>query len=142
MKNLFTIIFLTVLFAVFSETYAQSTDTTKAPVKHGRNFVDANGDGYNDNAPDHDGDGIPNGVDPDYTGAKVQKGKRAFVDLNGDGINDNAAQARAKRGKGYGPADGTGNKGVAPKNGSGNNPGSNDGTSNQGSGRGKKWGKK
>ena len=41
--------------------------------KHGVGFVDENGDGYNDNAPDVDGDGIPNGMDPDYTGAKARK---------------------------------------------------------------------
>ncbi len=57
-----------------------------------KGFVDANGDGYNDNAPDADGDGIPNGMDPDYTGAKMRKGNShaGFIDLNGDGINDNA----------------------------------------------------
>jgi hypothetical protein len=32
----------------------------------GKNFVDLNGDGINDNAPDADGDGIPNGLDPDW----------------------------------------------------------------------------
>ncbi|MFH0734475.1 MAG: hypothetical protein V1773_09380 [bacterium] len=32
----------------------------------GNKFVDINGDGINDYAPDHDGDGIPNGLDPDY----------------------------------------------------------------------------
>ncbi len=57
--------------------------------QHGRGFVDENGDGINDNAPDADGDGIPNGQDPDYTGAKQGNG-RGFVDENGDGINDNA----------------------------------------------------
>ncbi len=29
-------------------------------------FVDEDGDGFNDLAPDDDGDGIPNGLDPDY----------------------------------------------------------------------------
>jgi len=29
-------------------------------------FVDEDGDGFNDLAPDADGDGIPNGLDPDY----------------------------------------------------------------------------
>jgi len=50
------------------------------------------GDGYNDNAPDHDGDGIPNGQDDDYTGSKNRKGNssKGFVDADGDGINDNA----------------------------------------------------
>jgi hypothetical protein len=32
----------------------------------GRGFVDEDGDGVNDLAPDHDGDGIPNGKDPDW----------------------------------------------------------------------------
>ena len=52
-------------------------------------FVDANGDGYNDNAPDHDNDGIHNGLDPDW---KKNQRKRIrqyqFVDLDGDGIHD------------------------------------------------------
>ena len=58
----------------------------------GIGFVDANGDGYNDNAPDADGDGIPNGQDPDYTGVKMHNGfgSKGFVDADGDGINDNA----------------------------------------------------
>jgi hypothetical protein len=42
-------------------TQAQTCNMT------GTNFVDLDGDGFNDNAPDHDGDGIPNGLDPDYT---------------------------------------------------------------------------
>ena len=29
-------------------------------------FIDENGDGFNDNAPDYDGDGIPNRIDPDF----------------------------------------------------------------------------
>ena len=46
----------------------------------GSNFVDLDGDGFNDNAPDHDGDGIPNGLDPDYVknaqdGSGYKKGK-------------------------------------------------------------------
>lgn len=60
-------------------------------VQHGLRFVDENGDGFNDNAPDADGDGIPNGQDPDYQGAKARKGnpQKGFVDEDGDGINDN-----------------------------------------------------
>lgn len=96
--------------------------------EHGPGFVDENGDGYNDNAPDHDGDGIPNGLDPDYTGAKNRSGKGAkgFVDANGDGINDNIQAARNGKGKsgksGYGPGDGSGKKGIGPKDGTGNGP--------------------
>ena len=32
-----------------------------------------NGDGFNDNAPDADGDGIPNGRDEDYTVLRTEK---------------------------------------------------------------------
>ncbi|HID39552.1 MAG TPA: hypothetical protein EYP36_08565 [Calditrichaeota bacterium] len=60
---------------------------------HRMHFVDEDGDGYNDNAPDHDGDGIPNGLDPDWyklhKGKGKAKGKKPkFIDLDGDGIND------------------------------------------------------
>lgn len=65
--------------------------TEKSEMKHGHGFVDADGDGYNDNAPDHDGDGIPNGIDPDYEGKNKKKG---FVDLDGDGINDNIGSGK------------------------------------------------
>lgn len=51
-------------------------------------FVDLDGDGYNDHAPDHDGDGIPNRLDPDWKKRK-RTGQPRFIDLNGDGINDN-----------------------------------------------------
>jgi hypothetical protein len=107
MKKLFTIITLLGILAAFAEVSAQTT--TNPPANHGKNFVDKNGDGYNDNAPDHDGDGIPNGVDPDYKGAKVQKNK--FVDLNGDGINDNAGKGN-KSGKGVKGGYGTAGKGM------------------------------
>jgi len=69
---------------------------------HGKRFVDENGDGYNDNAPDHDGDGIPNGQDPDWTKPQDGTGNkfgqksgrlwnnkgRGFIDVDGDGICD------------------------------------------------------
>jgi hypothetical protein len=70
----------------------QSGNTYQNKIQHGKAFQDKNGDGVNDNAPDHDGDGIPNGQDSDYDGAKNRagNGKKGFVDENGDGINDNA----------------------------------------------------
>ena len=75
----------------------KQTEKKKIEVKAEKNkvkgFVDEDGDGYNDNAPDHDGDGIPNGLDPDY---KQGDRKKGFVDLDGDGINDNAAFGRKK----------------------------------------------
>ena len=65
-------------------------------------FVDKNGDGYNDNAPDHDNDGIPNELDPDWHRLMKEKNKLRkpkFIDLNGDGINDNLQKISLKQGK-------------------------------------------
>jgi hypothetical protein len=80
-------------------------------------FVDENGDGYNDNAPDHDGDGIPNGLDPDYQPLNPDRGKRfGFVDEDGDGINDRFQDAdgdgipNCQDPDWVRPQDGTGNK--------------------------------
>jgi hypothetical protein len=56
--------------------------------KVGQKFIDLDGDGFNDQAPDEDGDGIPNSLDPDWQKQKNQE----FVDLDGDGINDNMMQ--------------------------------------------------
>lgn len=66
-----------------------------------RGFIDEDGDGVNDLSQDTDGDGIMNGMDPDYTSsAGVQTGRfrgrgmmggfgaAGFVDEDGDGIND------------------------------------------------------
>jgi hypothetical protein len=62
-------------------------------------FVDADGDGYNDNAPDHDGDGLPNRLDPDWK--KLQKkrknGQLPFIDQDGDGVNDRLQQAEGEQ---------------------------------------------
>jgi len=130
----------------------QNPEEVKNQIQHGYRFVDENGDGYNDNAPDHDGDGIPNGIDPDYTGPKNQigKGTKTFIDENGDGINDNIQAGKSGKGgkgngrkSGYGPGDGTGNKGVGPQDGSGNGPktGGCDGTGPKGKGKAGKGGK-
>ncbi len=73
----------------------QTENQTANSFQHGHKFVDENGDGINDNAPDADGDGIPNGQDPDYVGSQKRAGHGAkgFIDLDGDGINDNALDA-------------------------------------------------
>lgn len=128
MKRLVYLFVVAALTLVYTNSFAQ-TEEPATPVTHGTNFVDANGDGYNDNAPDADGDGIPNGMDPDYTALGSQAGRGGFVDADGDGINDNAGQGKrgASNGKGgYGPKDGTGNKGVGPQDCTGNGVG--DGT--------------
>jgi len=148
------------VFSLHSLVFADDAKTTKTEnkeqvkvvektqvtneIQHGKNFVDVNGDGYNDNAPDADGDGIPNGQDPDFQGAKnraAKTGTPRFVDENGDGINDNAmSSGNAKNRKGgNGPGDGTGNKGIGPKDGTGYGPGAKsgncDGTGPKGKGQ-------
>jgi len=82
----FLILSFTCLFAQDS-TKTENKEETK---EHQQHFIDEDGDGYNDNAPDHDGDGIPNGLDPDWQKQNEEKRNRQrFVDLDGDGINDN-----------------------------------------------------
>ena len=78
-----------------------------------------NGDGLNDNAFDSDGDGIPNGQDPDFVRPKDGTGKQ----------NRNGKNTQTKfGGNKYGPGNGTGNNGVGPKDGTGNGSGNGTGT--------------
>ncbi|HOI30458.1 MAG TPA: hypothetical protein PLZ15_11945 [Melioribacteraceae bacterium] len=141
MKRIFSILILSAILIAYSDISAQ-TQNPPPPKEHGKKFVDKNGDGYNDNAPDHDGDGIPNGLDPDYLALKNKNAHGRFVDLDGDGIKDNAS-GKGRKGKmgqgGIGPADGTGNKGIGKKY--GNSDGTGDPAQNTNRG-GKKWGKK
>ncbi|MCK5127241.1 MAG: hypothetical protein KAR42_13385 [candidate division Zixibacteria bacterium] len=67
---------------------------------NGTNFVDLNGDGFNDNAPDHDGDGIPNGLDEDYVknaqdGAGYQKGK--LGENKSEGMVQNGTMTKSQK---------------------------------------------
>jgi hypothetical protein len=93
-------LFKYLILSIILAGYSFGQDSTKAQTgkelgKHQKGsykkFIDVDGDGYNDTAPDHDGDGIPNGIDPDYI--KMNKRERnnslEFIDSNGDGINDN-----------------------------------------------------
>jgi len=57
-------------------------------------FIDENGDGFNDLAPDTDGDGIPNKFDEDFV--RPQDGS--------------GARFGGKKGSDVGPADGTGQR--------------------------------
>jgi len=88
---------------------AQTCDSTRA------GFVDMNGDGFNDNAPDHDGDGIPNGQDPDWiknpqdgTGYMHKNMKGTAAQTQNKGEDKPGVQTQAQ--KKLGPADGTGNQ--------------------------------
>ena len=148
MKKTITILSLALLFLV-GNLFAQNNNNGKNQNRKGNTnqvgFVDENGDGYNDNAADHDGDGIPNGMDEDYTGAKNRKGNKSkgFVDADGDGINDNALDAdgdgipNGKDDDFVRPQDGSGGmRGSANSGGSGT--GDCDGTGPKGSRRGGK----
>lgn len=110
--SVFALVAMFLTFAAFSaDSYAQNG-------VHGPGFIDENGDGYNDNAPDHDGDGIPNGVDPDYVPLNPDRGSRfgGFIDEDGDGICDNLQDAdgdgipNCEDPDYVRPQDGTGNK--------------------------------
>lgn len=79
---------LTLLILGSAVLQAQTCDSTGVKTAgRGHGFIDADGDGKNDNAKDLDGDGIPNGKDPDYQRIGAGKG-RGFIDTDGDGIND------------------------------------------------------
>lgn len=76
---------------------AQTCDSTRSK------FVDLNGDGFNDKALDHDGDGIPNGQDPDFikgpkdgSGAMHEYQKGEAVQAANQGETQPMVQTRAQ----------------------------------------------
>lgn len=92
MKRFLKLTVMAMTIAVFgfalvtADLYAQNGSRNGV---RGAGFVDENGDGYNDLAPDHDGDGIPNRLDPDYVPLNPDREKgHGFIDEDGDGIND------------------------------------------------------
>jgi len=120
--KLSTLVILVSLFIISAGAFAMDKDPE---IQHGPRFVDLNNDGYNDNAPDADGDGIPNGQDEDYVPAGQQNGSSNngtwtrgrrfqnrtnvdigpnFIDADGDGVCDNFGQGKmlGKRGNGNG----------------------------------------
>ena len=89
------------LAAFFATNPVQAQDITIPPVQPG--FVDIDGNGVNDNAPDIDNDGVPNGLDADFArgtglGAGTQEN---WIDEDADGICDTyqsgAAQMNNRR---------------------------------------------
>ncbi len=107
-------------------------------------FIDEDGDGFNDLAPDADGDGIPNGLDDDYVRPRDADGK-SMDDASGslfqyknmfgklaDVMGHFALKSGSENGHMYGPGDCTG-IGEGPADGSGFGPGSADGGNGQGS---------
>ena len=94
-------------------------------------FIDEDGDGFNDLAPDADGDGIPNGMDEDYVRPEDGEGNMyrygQAEDFNGHmGEFANGQGQGEGVGQGYGPGDGTGHSGMGPGDGTGFGPGTGD----------------
>ena len=101
-------------------------------------FVDEDGDGFNDLAPDHDGDGIPNGLDPDFqppASAAAEGEGRGFGYMFGwldELFGRYAAWEDNENGHMFGVRDGSGT-GFGPAEGTGFGPGAGDGGNGQGS---------
>lgn len=76
-------------------------------------FIDEDGDGFNDLAPDADGDGIPNGLDPDYVKPAEGTGNQykwayAYGELFKRMFGQDVTLAAKVAGQGHwGPGDGT-----------------------------------
>ena len=107
-------------------------------------FIDEDGDGFNDLAPDADGDGIPNGLDPDYVKPEDGTGMmNRLANKYGELFRryfgeDAVAAMNGMGGNNYGPGDGTGTgsglgdgTGFGPGTGSGDSPGEGDGSGSQ-----------
>ncbi len=91
-------------------------------------FIDEDGDGFNDNAPDADGDGIPNGMDEDYVRPEDGSGNM-YRHGQAEGFTGKMGEFAhgLGQGQGYGPGDGTGfgnGGGMGPGDGTGFGPGS------------------
>ena len=97
-------------------------------------FIDEDGDGFNDLAPDADGDGIPNGLDPDYVKPEDGSGlMNRYAHQYGELFRRYFGEdvVAGEDGLHYGPGDGTGASGMmgdggdgfGPGTGSGENPG-------------------
>lgn len=110
-----TLILLTILAGTLLAVtaFAQDEgDTTESPATGPGTgvcrFLDEDGDGFNDLAPDADGDGIPNGQDEDYvrpqdgTGSQYRHQKQVGKNVDGE------VKSFARKGNRNGSADGTG----------------------------------
>lgn len=115
MKRISSLFTLTAVLLALGFYFTASSTVFAQGKPEGKGFVDANNDGYNDNAMDDDGDGIPNGQDPDYVPVEgVTHNGHGFLDADGDGVNDYAQDA-----DGDGIPNGQDPDWVAPADGSG-----------------------
>ena len=115
----FSLIFSLVFLLAFYFTAVDASAQTAAK-KNGKAFVDLNGDGVCDQFQagygfDDDGDGTPNGQDPDYVKPEDGSGKKF--------MRGTMSQHKFGNG-GFGPGDGNGRSGLGPRDGTGYGPGS------------------
>ena len=97
MKKIITILSLSLLFLA-GNLFAQDNTGSKKQNRKGQTkqvgFVDADKDGYNDNAADHDGDGVPNGQDGDFVRTQDGSGNK-----RGSGNSDGTSKGNRRGGK-------------------------------------------
>lgn len=116
MKNVLLTLFVILLGLAATAAMAQDDGEVTEPGFHNGpgecQFVDEDGDGFNDLAPDADGDGIPNGLDPDYvpagdgTAEQAQWGRleEFLAHFGMQTMTREGIQTQAE----YGPGDGSG----------------------------------
>ncbi len=111
-KNTFSIITLFSILVLFTinQLPAQDCDGFGGM----GDYIDENGDGFNDLAPDADGDGIPNGMDEDYVPPADGEGNQYGAgNGSGNGTGDCDGSGGGSGGhwgndeQGNGPGDGT-----------------------------------
>lgn len=129
-KLTITILSIVALMAFGAPAGAQTDEQPGNGYRVG-GFLDEDGDGFNDLAPDADGDGIPNGLDPDFEPVGDGSGQRWG---EGDGVCDRDGGFQAGPGA-MGAGGGFGGEG--PGSGSGFGPGAGDGTAGGGGGGGR-----
>jgi hypothetical protein len=138
------IILLAILFLVSlaaDQAWAQQKKKQAGKKARAQQFIDEDGDGFNDLLPDDDGDGIPNMIDPDYkghsaeslymhrymNGQTIEAERHRYQDMNQHG---EPGQYGPNDSTGHGQGDGRGGHHGNPD--SGNQGGNQDGQGGQG----------
>ena len=135
-----TIILLAILLTALLAVGANAQDNGPGNGDGMCRFIDEDGDGFNDLAPDADGDGIPNGLDPDYVKPEdgtglMNRWVHRYGELFRRYLGDDVFAAMSEMdGNHYGPGDGTGmgeGSGFGPGMGAGDSPGPGEGSNSQ-----------
>jgi len=113
-RKLLTTLMAAALLILTTSVYAQDFGPGNGDGAGECQFIDEDGDGFNDLAPDADGDGIPNGLDPDYVKPADGTGNqfkwagsygKLFRQMFGQDV---ASAMKTGEAGHYGPGDGTG----------------------------------